>query len=167
MSDRDRILLERETQLSMIERERRRAVQPEVRLSFAQIKEDFKRIQMVSIDMMRAVSSGNSLDYKRISESVREIKKRASRLKINLVFPEAGRDEKPHPIQDANTPEITSSLMALDNLILNFVNNPVFKEIGVIDTRLGLKARRDLEEIIELSEKVRKSAEQMSRNTGK
>jgi hypothetical protein len=167
MSERDRNLLDREAQLSMMEKERRRASNPEVRLAFAQIKEDFKRLQIVDLEMMRAVSSGNGLDYKYISDSVREIKKRAARLKLNLVFPEAEKDDKPQVGQEASAPEIKPSLMALDSLILSFVTNPVFKEVGVIDTRLGIKARRDLERIIELSEKVKKSAELMIKNAGK
>jgi hypothetical protein len=163
MSDRDLNILEREAQLTMIEKDRRRAVKNDPRLSLTQIKEDFRRLQVLNNEVMRAVSSRDQLDYKYISESAREIKKRAARLKINLVFPEAGSDEKPRTGQDAETPEIKSALAALDGLIARFVTNPVFKEVGVVDTRLGVKAGRDLDEIIELSDKVRKNAERMSK----
>ena len=167
MSDRDRNLLDRETQLSMIEKERRKAIKRDPQLAMAQIKDDFRHIQLVNRDMMRAVQSGSVLDYKVISEAASEIKKRAARLKTNLVFPEAEKTGERQKSQDPEANGLPPSLMALDNLIYSFVTNPVFRETGVVDTKLGSKARDDLERIIELSDKVRKSAERMSKNARK
>ncbi len=169
MSDRDRNLLERETQLRMLERQPKRAVKSDPVLAFAQIREDFRRIQVVDHEVMRAVSSGNALDYKYISEAAAEIRKRASRLKTNLVFPEGenDNDEARRKKGYADVSGLTPSLTALDQLILSFVHNPVFKDAGVVDTKLGGKARRDLDIIIEVSDKVRKIAERMRKNTGK
>jgi hypothetical protein len=166
MSDRDLNILDREAQLTRIEKERRRAVKSDPQLAFTQIKDDFRRLQTVNNDVMRAVSSGRELDYKYISDSAREIKKRAARLKVNLVFPEAEGDEGAAKLSEDSS-GLKPSLEALDGLISSFVTNPVFKEVGVVDTKLGVKARRDLDRIIELSEKVRKSAEKMSKNAGK
>src|SRR5689334_5222975 len=73
---------EREMELALIERyhrtgERRR----EPRLAFAQIREDFLRLQVVNNDLARAVSGGGQLDLKLVAKSASEIKKRAERLK--------------------------------------------------------------------------------------
>lgn len=167
MSDRDRNLLERETQLTMMEKQRRRAVKTDPKMAFEQIREDFRRIQIVDHAVIRAVSSRDTLDYKFIAESVADIRKRAERLKLNLVFPEGEKDEAHLKLPDPEASGLKPALDRLDNLILSFVNNPVFKDAGVVDTKLGGKARRDLDFIIELSDKVKKIAERMRKNTEK
>lgn len=166
LSDRDRNLLERETQLTMIEKERRRFARNDPKLAYSQIREDFRRLQILNNNVMRTVSLSDEPDYKYISDSVREIKKRALRLKINLVFPEAERDEGPRLVESADASDLKPALAALDGLIFSFVTNPVFKETAVVDAKLALKARRDLDGIIELSEKVRKNAERISKSAG-
>jgi hypothetical protein len=167
ISERDRNLLERETQLTMIEKDRKRAVKNDPKLAFAQIKEDFRRLQILNNDVLRAVSSGGEADYKSISDSAKEIKKRAARLKLNLVFPEAEKDERPPSLQPPDASDLKPSVAALDTLIFSFVSNPIFKEVGVVNAKLGIRARHDLEGIIELSEMVRKNAEKMSRSAAK
>lgn len=167
MSDRDRNLLERETQLRMLEKQRRAPLKTDPRLAFAQIRDDFRRIQIVNQEVMQAVSSGNGLDYKYISEATAEIKKRAARLKLNMVFPESEKEESSRKTPEPDDYNLKPSLVALDNLIFSFVHNPVFRDAGVIDAKLGGKARRDLDIIIELSDKVRKIAERMRKNTEK
>jgi len=52
-------------------------------------------------------------------------------------------------------------LEALDRQIIEFVNNPIFKAVNVINPQLSSKARRSLDEIIELSEQVKKSSEKL------
>ncbi len=167
LSDRDRNILERETQLTMMEKERRRAIKNDPQLSYAQIREDFRRLQILNNDVMRAVTLSSEPNYKQISDSAREIRKRAARLRLNLVFPEAEKDDGPRLVQPPEASGLKPSLAALDGLIFSFVSNPIFKEVKVVDARLGVKARRDLDGIIELSEKVRKNAEKMSKNAGK
>lgn len=169
ISERDRNLLERETQLTLIEKDRQRAVKRDPQLAFAQIREDFRRLQILNNDVMRAVSSSREPNYKTISDSAREIKRRAARLKLNLVFPEAEREEEgpARLIQSPDASDLKPSVAALDTLIFSFVTNPVFKETSVVDARLGIKARRDLEAIIELSEKLRRNAEKMSKSASK
>jgi hypothetical protein len=48
----------------------------------------------------------------------------------------------------------------------SFLSNPVFSDMGTLDNQLALKARRDLEDMIELSEVVRKGAEKLSKRAG-
>lgn len=166
MSDRDRNLLDRETQLRMLEKQRRSPARSDPKLAFVQIREDFRRIQVVDNEVMRAVVNNKALDYKQIAEAAGEIKKCAARLKTNLVFPEPDGDEQRQERLDPDTAGLKPSLIALDKLILGFVHNPIFKDAGVVDAKLGGKARRDLESIIELSDKLKKSAERMRKNAG-
>ena len=51
-------------------------------------------------------------------------------------------------------------MIHLGTLVYSFIDNPFFKEISVVDAQLTVKARRDLEDIITLSEQIRKSGEQ-------
>lgn len=166
MSDRDRNLLDRETRLRMLEKQRRGPARSDPKLALVQIREDFRRIQVVDNEVMRAVSGNNTLDYKQIAEAAGEIKKCAARLKTNLVFPEGEKDDKSQQSPDPDIAGLKPSLVALDRLILSFVHNPIFKDAGVVDAKLGGKARRDLEIIIELSDKLKKSAERMRKNAG-
>ena len=131
---------------------------------FPQIKEDFSRIQLVNNEMMRKVYDGEGLDYQRISDSIGEIKKRANRLKVNLMLPDGGDDEKSIKVLDApDTGHVKDSLIMLDTLIMNFVRNPLFQQPGVVDAKLSARASRELKAIIEYSGGVKKGIERLSK----
>jgi hypothetical protein len=53
-------------------------------------------------------------------------------------------------------------LSALNKLLDGFLRNPIFSDSGPLDMRLAARARRDLEDIVVLSEKLRKNAEKRS-----
>ena len=59
--------------------------------------------------------------------------------------------------------QLKASLVALDRLIVSFVSNPGFRSVGVVDPRWSVGARRDLEEIIELSARLKKGCEHLHR----
>src|SRR5919198_1955983 len=61
--------------------------------TFHQVQEDFTGIQVVNIKMLKTVFLDKSLDYKMISTTAEEIKKRALRLKGNLVLPKVNDKE--------------------------------------------------------------------------
>jgi hypothetical protein len=58
-------------------------------------------------------------------------------------------------------------LLALNKLLDGFLHNPIFSDAGEIDLQLAAKARRDLEDITVLSEKLRKNADKRSKTSGK
>lgn len=154
--------LEREMMERALEAELSSPSERDLRLALAQIKEDFLRIQVVNHELMRAASRGNGLDLKLVAKSASEIKKRAERLKRNLVLPATEKRPKGLTAEAWGEPEqLRSSLSALDALILRFVSNPVFKSVTIVDAQLSAKARRDLEEIIELSSQLKKGSEQL------
>lgn len=154
--------LEREMMERALEAELSSPSERDLRLALAQIKEDFLRIQVVNHELLRAASRGGELDLKLVAKSASEIKKRAERLKRNLALPEPEKRPKGLTAEAWGEPEqLRSSLSALDALILRFVNNPVFKSVTIVDAQLSAKARRDLEEIIELSSQLKKGSEQL------
>ena len=168
-SERERQLRDRELALRNLERERNRGTtDQQLRLPYEQINKDFKRMQIVNNDMMRAAHGSRALDYRSVSEATAEIKRCASRLKSNLVLPDIDKDEKRQKGRDATeAAQLIQALAALDQLIMSFVTNPVFKNAGVVDHQLSTKARRDLEDIIELSDRIKKNAEKLDKSSDK
>jgi hypothetical protein len=133
-------------------------------LAYTQIREDYKQIQIVNNDLARAVDASSTLDIKYIEKSVSEIKKRALRLKENLMLPEAQKapePQRPRPEIGEDIKRMKSSLVVLDNLVMGFINNSIFDQTKAVNLQAGIKARRDLEEIIELSEHIKKSSEKL------
>ncbi|HEX8145112.1 MAG TPA: hypothetical protein VF553_21280 [Pyrinomonadaceae bacterium] len=159
-------LRQRALDLRMLEESanRPRTVRREPRLALMQIREDFRRIQIVNNDLSQAASSASTLDLKFVARSASEIKKLAKRLKDNLVLPKPENASEPARAEvGAEAEQLKSSLSVLRGLIDGFVSNPVFKEPNVIDAQNSFKARRDLEEIIALSDQVKKSSEKMEK----
>lgn len=129
------------------------------------VKEDFERIQSINADVMRAYASGGAPNFAYLAEATAEINKHATRLRTNLLLPEPNKEDSGQ--KNVNESQPKSPLMTLNNLILSFVTNPIFKNENTIDAELGVKARRDLDAIIELSDKISKSAEKLSKTSGK
>jgi hypothetical protein len=135
------------------------------RLALKQIGEDFRQMQIVNNEMMRATfASGarRALDYERISKATAEINRRASRLRANLQFPDAARDDARAAEREiTGEREMRASLLSLDELIMGFVNNPSFGKQGVLDAQQSARADRDLAAIIKLSQKIKQRAEKL------
>jgi hypothetical protein len=163
----DRVLAERARVINnrrIEEGLRRPAERTEPQLAVAQIKEDYVRIQVVNGDLARAASQGGALDLKLVAKSASEIRKRAERLKHNLALPEPEQAAE-RPAAEAGDEEarLRASVSTLGKLIAGFVRNPIFREAGVFDARSAATARRDLEEIIGLSGRLKKESERLNK----
>ena len=137
---------------------------PEPKLALAQIKEDFVRIQVINNELSGMVSRSRRepLDFKLVSKSAADIGKRAARLRDNLVLPEFDKVfEVPQVQAPTEAERLRSSLAILRGLILEFVNNPNFKNPQLVDVQAAMKARRDLEDIIEVCGWVKQSSEKL------
>ena len=129
----------------------------------AQVKEDFQRIQVVRNGLVRVTSANNALDYKFISEATGEIRKRSRRLKNNLVLADAAGDEKSQKNEgELDREQMNDALLMLCNRIESFVKSSIFETPGVLDVEASVKANRDLENMIELSSNIRKSAQRLN-----
>lgn len=133
------------------------AASPEV---IKQVTEDFGRIQEINAEVMQGYTSGAAPNYQYLSEAMADINKRAARLNKNLMLPQLPASE---PLEEQDG----SPLVQLHGLILSFVTNPIFKNANTIDAEQGTKAKRDLEHIVELSNRIRKSAERLAKSGGK
>jgi hypothetical protein len=123
---------------------------------FAQIREDFTRLQVINNEMMQTVFVKRNIDRKLIVKTTSEINKRASRLSENLVLPRI--DDKASvqkPDDTRNALSLEARLLALDHSIMSFIANPLFKQPNVVDSQNALKARSDLNLIVRLSEELK------------
>ena len=163
----DRVLRERQRVFNnrTIEEELRRpAERREPQLALVQIKEDYVRIQEVNRDMVQAASAGGVLDLKFVAKSASEIRKRAERLKSNLALPEPEKAaDRPKAVAGADSAHLKASLLTLGRLVAVFVRNPIFREVNVVDAQQSVKASRDLQQIIELSGRLKKDSERLDR----
>ena len=151
-----------ERDLSSLEKEAA-AKKRDSKTVMAEINEDFARLRAVSEGFQKADAAAAPLDYKTISLNSAEVKKRATRLRSNLSgLPKPEKEEKRQkaevPLDDAQMKALLSSFGELMN---NFLTNPVFSDMGTLDTQLALKARRDLDGLIEMCEVVKKGADKL------
>ena len=175
--DRERDLRERELQEQELReanaRElRRRAIEEELgkparrelRKPSVQVADDFLRLQVVNDDLAQAVSRGGAPDFRFVAKSASEIRKLGGRLKLGLMLPEpkgGSRYSLVGVVEDVG--QLKALLAALDKLIVGFARNPYFKEMKVFNVELSSQAGRDLEEIIALSERIKKSSEKLNK----
>jgi len=156
---------ERQFKINEMEREAAKLRTPEEeRLALAQIAEDFEQIQIINNKMMSATMRSASPDYARIAETTAEIKKRTRRLRDNLRLAEVeDRDEAKEPSsKKAMEPGQTkANLLALDESIMSFIKNPIFQSTQVINLAQATKAWHEIDEIIQLSELIKKDAERL------
>jgi len=122
----------------------------------AQTEEDFTRILTLHNEIARALSSKSALNYQFVSEAMAEIKKRAGRVQSSLAL-RMSPDEAPLKVKTET--EMKDSLIKLCNEIRSFVTNPVIDKPNTVDANQLIKARRDLESLIQLSGLIKKDAD--------
>jgi hypothetical protein len=170
----EREAIDQEREMLMLMTEKLRASAPpseqrrEPRLAFAQIREDYVRIQVINNELAQAVAAGGTLDMKLVSHSTAEIKKRADRLMLNLALPDYDEDNaRPRTAVGTEPAQLKTALGSLDEMILRLVRNPLFRNPKLVDARQSPLVRRDLKEIIELSNQLKKRSEQLSKTAQK
>ena len=130
----------------------------------AELEEEFTRLQVLNNDLTEAVSGSAPLNLEFVVKSTAELVERSRRLGENLGHPEPEKGSKPpklEPLTDVE--QLKRALATLDKLITEFAQNPLFKEANTRDAELFVKARRDLAEIIALSEHLKKNAAELSK----
>lgn len=130
----------------------------------AQVKQDFKRIQVLRNNLARHLTSGGALDYKTIADAAGELNKRANRLKTYLVpQTSGGHDEKTRSQIELDGELLKAALSILCQRIDSFTGNPVFKVLDVVNVEEATKAGGDLQGIIRLSARIKEGAERMNK----
>lgn len=162
----------RERQLIMEEmsrelgKETRPRKSEELRLS--EIAEDYRDLQQVNNKMMAAAMRAAAPDYKMIAGSVADIRRRAERLRENLMLPEtesaaAEGEKRPEPKSAEDAAAMKAALLALDRSIMSFVRSPLFKNTDVLDAEAAARASHDLADVIERSRLAARDAERLAK----
>jgi hypothetical protein len=125
-----------------------------------QVSEDFRRILTLHNEIVRAVTTNQTLTYQFISDATGEIKKRSARLQSSLKL------QKPEPATEnrGTAPDLkgmgtNDELVLLCKQIESFVRNPIIDNPGTIDAQQLEKARRDLQRVVELSDAIKKQVD--------
>lgn len=133
-----------------------------VEAAVEQMREDFRRIQILRNGVVRHLQSGGPLDYKFIARETSEINKRAGRLKTHFLREVSVGEKKAEEKQDdLEGPRLTEALVRMCHRIDSFTVNPLFKIPEVIDVKDADRARRDLHDILLLSEVIGKASERL------
>ena len=132
---------------------------------FPQINEDFQRIQIIHNEIVRMLQPDKGLNYDRLADLTDDMKKRSARLRENLALPEPEKteDEPTHP-ETIDEAHIKNTIADLHDVIVSFVGNPIFKNLGVVDANEVDAATKDLENVINLSDEIKKEAKILSKS---
>lgn len=140
----------------------------ERRVPFKRMKEDFEQLQLTNNRLYETAHSDSALDYVQVRKDSADIKKRAARLKNDLLLPEPEKDEETKDVgKEFPAEDLKAMVFAMDALVKSFVQNPVFQQPNILDTKLWAKARSDLEGIIRLSEQIQRITAAVSKAVGK
>ena len=144
------------------------AKSPGARPAYNEVAEEFKQLQLVNYSLAGVTDPKVALDYARVKKESAEVRKRAARLKEYLSLPEAEAGGKPDGAAEIQTPEaLRAAVRQLDALVNSFAWNPVFQKPDVVDLEQSTKAGRDLAGIISLSERIRRSADELGKSLAK
>jgi hypothetical protein len=140
--------------------------QQHVQAVIDEIKQDYKRIQLVRSELAHLITTHQSLNLKQIAKEAEEVNKRAHRLQARLALYKPEADEQHDATQlEFRDDQIQDALIKLCNLIMNFTTNPVFQTLTAVDVQESTRASRDLDSIILLSSHIKKSAARLSKPT--
>lgn len=135
---------------------------------FPQINEDFQRIQVIHNEIVRMLQPDKGLQYERLAELTDDMKKRTVRLRDNLALPEREKTEQQPIHSDAvDDKHLKQSIGTLHELIVTFVSNPLFKNLGVLDAKVIDVANDNLDGIIDISDEIKREAKILSKSSKK
>jgi len=147
-----------ETNVSVEEQNQKR-----LQAAIVNMRDDYKRIQILRNDIARNLVARKPLDYKLVAEQTAEINKRSTRLNIYMQA-RVPDEEKPTSAELKNE-EMVGALVKLCKLIYSFTENPALKNAATVDSKDIAKSKedkasadRDLLAIIKLSASIQKKS---------
>jgi hypothetical protein len=143
-----------------------KAVNERRRNLFPQINEDFQRIQVIHNEIVRMLKPEKGLDYDRLVELTDDMKKRSARLRTNLALPEPEKTEEQRTHSEAiDESHMKKTIVELHDLIVSFVANPIFKNLGVVDSKVIDSASENLFHIIDISDEIKREAKILGKSS--
>lgn len=130
---------------------------------FPQINEDFQRIQVIHNEIVRMLQPEKGLNYDRLADLTGDMKKRSARLRENLALPQPQKTDTPTHSEAIDEAHIKKTIADLHDVIVSFVANPLFKNLGVVDAKVVDGAGENLDDIIGLSEEIKREAKLLTK----
>ncbi len=121
------------------------------------VKQDFENLQARYNQIELAIASKQDLHQDSIMSAVAAINRSASRLKVNLALPRRKNDEDREAKSAVALQQTDEPLLMLTKRIYSFVTNPLFEASAALNVKHVGNARRDLDGIIELSDRIVKA----------
>src|SRR5262249_17291389 len=104
------------------------------------------------------------LDYGMVADAGAEIKKRAGQLQTALSLPKPDDTEQSgRPVSRFGDSQMKEALVVFCKQIESFVKNPIIEHPGTVNTVQAARARRDLQDVIDLADQIRKMAERLKK----
>jgi len=152
-----------ETNVSLEEENQKR-----LQAAIVNMKDDYKRIQVLRNDIARNLVARKPIEYKLVAEQTAEINQRASRLNVYMQA-RVPDERKPNTVDELKNEEMVGSLVKLCKLIDSFTENPALKSAATVDSKDIAKSKedkanadRDLLAIIKLSAGIQKKSVSLS-----
>lgn len=136
-------------------------INTEIKVKFPQIKEDFESVQILQAAIIKAYTTGKTVDYRLIQTSADGINKKAKRLDTNLFASRSDKQDDKSNAKEEKTKSIRVLIIELDNSIGSFILSKIFGNIYVVDPEVAVKTRTDLAMIRKLSNQLSKEAAKM------
>lgn len=129
-------------------------VSREQEIRFEQTKENFESIQKLQDSIIKAYTTGKTIDYSRIRKSASDISKKSLWLDRNLfgTNPEEAIEAKQSKTGPAAPKSVRDLIIELDNAIGVFVKSPIFQNTKVVDLEISKAAQLELRHIMRVSE---------------
>ena len=135
---------------------------------FPQINEDFQRIQVIHNEIVRMLQPDKGLNFDRLADLTGDMKKRSARLRENLALPEPEKPgAEPAHLETIDETQIKKSIADLHDVVVSFVANPIFKNLGVVEPKTIDAATKDLNNLIDLSDEIKKEAKTLGKSAKK
>ena len=151
-----------ETNVSLEEENQKR-----LQAAIVNMKDDYKRIQVLRNDIARNLVARKPIEYKLVAEQTAEINKRASRLNVYMQA-RVPEEQKLSTADELKNEEMVGALVKLCKLIDSFTENPALQNAATIDSKEIAKAKenkanadRDLLAIIRLSSRLQKRSQKL------
>src|SRR6185295_12202383 len=134
---------------------------------FPQINEDFQRIQVIHNEIVRMLQPDKGLNYDRLADLTNDMKKRSARMRENLALPQPEKTDTPTRTEAVDEAHIKKTIGDLHDVIVSFVANPLFKNLGVVDAKVVDSAGANLDDIIGLSEEIKRESKLLGKSARK
>ncbi len=122
----------------------------EVEIRFANIKDDFEGIQKLQTGIVKAYTTGKTVDYDKIQRSAAEINKRSVRLGFNFFGSNLEADSEKRSKELARK-GVRGLIIDLDKKMGDFVSSSLFRNHVVVDVAENAKAEANLKGLVEIS----------------